>query len=228
MTSIDSLASTLTAEARGSVGDRVFSRNATGPYSRARTPPTGLPSFAQTRQRNLMTAASSRWANLMPSFERPHWYAYAARVPRHNALAQPFIDQPRNWFLGTDILRTVAYENTIFKAPRQFRRTHLTPFSVIYYALTDLIHVTFDPSDEWHDQRTDLLILFQSQPVSPGTYSRCQPYRYLGHVKGRQTPPAKFRPVWRPYAPQCFFVRGIALTNTNYMSRSHYARGIAI
>lgn len=225
MHSIATLVATLASEARGSVGDRVFSRNPFGPYNRARTAPTGLPSFAQIRIRNLMTAASARWASLAADVERPFWNRYARLVHRHNALGQPFIDQGRNWFIGADVLRHVAYFTTIFKAPREYRRTSLTPFTVRYFTLTDILRVSFEISDEWHNHRDSLLILFQSHAVPPTTFGRCRPYRYLGFIRGDQASPANFRPIF-PIAPgQAFFVRGVALNTSNYMSRSHWARG---
>ncbi len=173
-----------------------------------------------------MTASVARWASSSADLERPYWNAYAANVHRHNALGHPFIDQGRNWFLGADLLRTVAFSTTIFKAPREYRRTHLTPFTVRYFALTDVIRVTFNEADEWHDFRDSFLILFATAGLSLNTYSRCQPYRYLGRIRGTQSSPADLRPILPLAGGQAFFVRGVALNTSNYMSRSHWARGI--
>lgn len=226
MTSIGSLVNLLASEARGSVGNRVFSRNAYTAYDRARTPPTGLPSFAQTRMRLLMSQSTARWTSPAAAHERPFWTAYAANVHRHNALGHPFLDQGRNWFLGADLLRHVAFQPTIFKAPREYRRTSLTPFTVRYFPLTDVIRVSFNESDEWHDHRSDRLILFATAGLPLTTYGKNQPYRYLGNIRGDQASPAGFRPILPLAGGQAFFIRGVALSSSNYMSRSHWARGI--
>lgn len=173
-----------------------------------------------------MAASSTRWASPAAAYERPFWKAYATNVHRHNALGQPFIDQARNWFLGADVLRTLAYHTTIFKAPREYRRTSLTPFTVRFHAIRDIITVTFNEADEWHNFRESILILFATAGLPLTTYGKHQPYRYLGHVKGHLASPQNFRPILPLVGGQAFFVRGVALTSSNYMSRSHCTRGV--
>lgn len=227
MTSIPALVQQLTSEARGSVGAFTFSRNRDGSYVRARTVPTDPASFAQQAQRLRMTQSSSRWATLISARETALWKSYAAQVDRHNALGKAFHDQGRNWFLAMDLLRTQCTHASIFKAPRQNRRTHLSDFDCRYFTLTDIIRITPNPNDEWRWSPNDLMILFQSPAVSSAvTYHRA-PFRYLGHIHGNQALPANFRPVFPIPGGNWFFIRARALTVNNYLSRSVYSRGAA-
>jgi len=91
------------AEARGSMGGIVFSRNRGGAYIRNRTHPVNPNSTRQSEQRNLMREASDQWASLTQP-QRDAWNAYAPNVTRLNKLGETIQTTGRAEFIAVNIL----------------------------------------------------------------------------------------------------------------------------
>ena len=69
------------AEARGSVGGTVFSKNTYGMYMRNHTSPVQPQTPAQNAQRSGFTQASQRWRDTLTDAQRDAWKAYAEGTP---------------------------------------------------------------------------------------------------------------------------------------------------
>lgn len=95
----------LIAEARGSTGGVVFSRNRYGAYTRNRTKPVDPSTSAQNDQRTRMSASVVQWRDLDES-ERRAFNAKALTTPMTNRLGETFNPSGMNLFIrGATLLQ---------------------------------------------------------------------------------------------------------------------------
>ena len=78
------------ADARGSVGGTVFSRNASGAYMREKVTPVNPQSSRQTAVRSRLTTLSKEWADLS-EVQRSGWAALAQAYPRRDVFGNPLV-----------------------------------------------------------------------------------------------------------------------------------------
>lgn len=200
------------AEARGSVGGTVFSRNRTGAYTRNRSIPVNPGSVGQDQVRLGLSAANVVWVEVLDDEQRDLWGDYAANVPKTNKVGQTFNATGQNWFIGTFVKRFRAGLSPVLDAPTIFDRGPTDETIAIEANVTNQqLIVTFDDTMDWCDTDGAALIVQASGPVNPTVNFFKGPFSQYSTIDGDSvTPPTSpdtNGPTLAMAADQKFFAR---------------------
>lgn len=105
------------AEARGSIGGTVFSRNRHGAYMRNRVKPVNPNTERQANARLRVEQLQQHWRETLTDTERKAWEDYAKGTPTLNALGQSTILSGVNMYIRTNSLYLQAGGTRIDTAP---------------------------------------------------------------------------------------------------------------
>lgn len=178
------------AEARGSIGGTVFSRNRGGAYVRNRSVPTNPGSDNQDAVRQALAAAAAAWLNTLDDEQRSGWDNYGANVPRTNKVGSTINLTGQNWYTGVAVLRERAGLAQVDDAPTVYNRGVNDP--TVTALTTDgnaTIGITFDDTLDWADTDGAAMLVQIGQPVNPTINYYKGPFNLLGTIDGDGTTP---------------------------------------
>lgn len=191
------------AEARGSVGGTVFSRNTHGAYTRNRTVPVNPQTVRQTQMRIFLETLQQRWRETLSQAQRDAWESYARGTPGLNKLGFGTILSGINVYIRTNSLLLLAGGSINDTAPATngVAALPLTTFDSV--AATGIRVVTIDPAPALGDAT----MFWISSPKAKTVNFFNGPWFYTNYA---------FGPILLPYtvlgpafttAGQRFFVR---------------------
>lgn len=181
----------MVAEARGSVGGIVFSRNAAGAYVRTRTVPINPGSARQQAVRFAVAQLATRWVETLTIAQRASWETYGENVLLPNPLGQMrnvgglahYVrsNAPRIGF-SAGFLPIVDDAPTIFDLG-----TYTEPSCSLVNAATDDFQWAFDNTDAWAEEDDAAMMVFASKPQNQSVNFFKGPYRAAEAVLGSST-----------------------------------------
>lgn len=183
----------ITTYASGSVGDTVHSRNAHGPYTRARATPTNPNTNRQVRARRRWAEVAHRWCTVLTNAQRTGWNEYA-----RDRFASS--DRPRVQMLsGQQEYQRANYSRQyrmlgfVDDAPLTFRQPQWNvPWDVTNPA-GGYVFFRINTADEWANTDLSGMILFCSAVYGSTINFFNGPWRRAKIVRGYEaTPPAEY------------------------------------
>lgn len=206
--------SQIVAAASGSVGGCVYSRNRYGQYIRNRAVPVNPGSVFQDAVRSGLSALAVAWVSELTQVQRDGWDAYAAAVPRTDALGNTIHILGLNWYVAMNTLRLQSGLTRIDTAPIQQTGTSMTPPEPFANSpANEEFDVTFTNTDEWAGAVGGSLYVFVGQPTNITRNFMKGPFRLADRIAGAVVPPTSPATLVSPFAyaaGQKLWVRFIA------------------
>ncbi|MGH9817724.1 MAG: hypothetical protein ACRD6I_16745 [Candidatus Acidiferrales bacterium] len=184
--------------ASGSVGGVTYSHSRSGMYRRARSIPVNPNTTLQTQVRAALTAAVTRWTEVLTAAQRTSWDTYGANVPITNALGAPFNISGQNWYIAANtprlqsIAKLASAIAVVDPAPTMFDRGDFTtPGTPVYSVALGLALPFSTLIDAWSNEDGAAMLIFQGRPRNPSRQFFAGPYRLIGAIEGDSSmPPA--------------------------------------
>lgn len=174
----------LLAQASGSVGGIVYSRNQFGPYTRPRTLPLDPSTSAQIAVRNALSECVTAWNDTLTQSEREAWDVFARRVQTRDALGRTTNAGGVAMYVRANVPRIQANETSlprVDQAPTLFRNGPFTaPIRTVLNIVDDTIHPFIDPFDAWNSEAGAAMLFYVSLPQPLSIHFYRGPYRYAG------------------------------------------------
>ena len=179
------------ADARGSVGGQVFSKNRYGNYLRARITPVNPSSDRQQEVRNNLASLVERWSAVLTAAQRAAWNTYAANVPWVNKLGESIYLTGYNMYIRSNIAILQVGGTIVDAGPTTLSLPSTDPtFAVTASESTQLVSVAGDDTMDWLDEDGGWLSVSCSLPRSAGREYVQGPFRWMDAVEGDSvTPP---------------------------------------
>lgn len=108
------------ADASGSIGGTVFSRNRGGSYVRNRTTPLNPQTTFQSGVRSAFANLATRFATILTDFQREAWRAYGEIVPVPNALGDDRFLTGLQHYIRSNSLLSLAGGTIVDEPPSSF------------------------------------------------------------------------------------------------------------
>lgn len=108
------------ADASGSIGGTVFSRNRGGSYVRNRTTPLNPQTTFQSSVRSAFANLATRFATILTDFQREAWRAYGEIVPVPNALGDDRFLTGLQHYIRSNSLLSLAGGTIVDDPPSSF------------------------------------------------------------------------------------------------------------
>lgn len=190
------------ADARGSVGGTVFSRNRFGAYTRNRTIPVNPGTSPQTKIRSIMSVCRNAWFSTLTAAQRTAWDTYAAGVAMTNRIGEVIHLTGWNHFVRSASSLLYADESIVaagptdLSLPEQDETIAVTPSEA-----TGLLSIAYDDTQTWCDEDGAHMLIFVSRGKNPTVNFFKGPYRYAGKISGDSVaPPVSPQTVTSPFA----------------------------
>jgi hypothetical protein len=179
------------AEARGTLGGTVFSRNGSGAIARAWTKPVNPNTGPMQRAKNFFSAASAHWnAGVMTEAQRTAWRTYAAGVKWLNKLGETIILNGNSVFIQSGIARLTAGLTVLLDGPTTLTQASADEtFTVVADEANQELSISFDDTREWDITDGGAMTLFMGQPQNAGSLSFSGPYTLAGSILGQTSVP---------------------------------------
>jgi hypothetical protein len=193
--------SQIVSAASGSIGGCTYSRNRYGSYIRNRSVPVNPSSTEQQAVRSALATIAQAWASALTAAERDAWDAYAAAVPRVDALGNSQFVLGINWYVAINVLRLQSSIARLDAAPSILTGSALSPITMTG-ADADAPEITFTHTvaDEWNADG-GYLFVFTSHGTNPSRTFFKGPFRLADAVIGDTT-----TPIASPYTAPAAFV----------------------
>lgn len=192
--------SSVYTQASGSVGGLTYSRNGGGMYTRARAVPTNPNTPAQQAVKAFLSNLAQYWTNTLTAAQRQAWEAYAAAVPVRDSLGEERPISGNAMFCRCNMPRLVGGLAIVAAGPTTNTLAGLTPPSIVTATgSSGIISVSYTNTDGWANAVGGALLVFASQPQSPGVNFFKGPFRFAGKVLGAATPPTSPAAITSPF-----------------------------
>lgn len=176
--------SALLTQASGSIGGITASRNRGGMYFRSRTVPTDPQTEFQTTIRVALGSLVNRWNAQLTQQQRDDWNLYATMVTLLGPLGDPVQVSGINHFVRSNVPRSQASLAFAIDAPTEFNTGSLSGMGInSATAVSDLINVAFDDTEDWNLAGGSLLI-YVGRPQNGGISFYKGPFRFAANVLG--------------------------------------------
>ncbi len=178
----------LGAGVSGSCGDRTWTRNAHGPFHRARVTPANPQTFPQQFYRSRFRDLSRRWGINLTALQRSGWDAYATR--RRQYSRGPRIKLSGfNEYIRHNFPRRRNGIALVDDAPDLATGLEVTKMSVTMTAPSPNLMIDFNTSDPWRFWPSTYIIVNATdlRPSSINSYK--PPYRSRGRRLSTIIPP---------------------------------------
>jgi len=162
------------ADARGSVGGTVFSRNGSGAYMKQRTTPTYSATPKQTTQANIFAAVVSDWRNVLTIAQRLTWADLAVATTLRNKLGESFSPSGMQLFVRANNLLEITGQAHVAVAPNN-AVAPAAPLTLVYAIGTGIDITAIDGFD---DASAGFLLVRHSGPVGLTRNYWTGPYPY--------------------------------------------------
>jgi len=166
------------ADARGSVGGTVFSRNAAGAYMKQRTVPTYPGSAAQVARAALMTTIVDDWKTSMSDAARDDWNDLANQTTLTNKLGEQFRPSAFNLFVRANTLLDLCGLTHVTIPP--ISATAPTPIFVMQHTIDVGLHVT--AIGNWDNTPLGRTLLSWGMHIPQSIYYFKGPFTLLGSM----------------------------------------------
>lgn len=179
------------AEARGSVGGTVFSRNKAGAYMRNRVTPVNPGSSFQQNVRFAVATLASRWVEILTPAQRAAWETYSANVLLPNSLGQPRDVGGIAMYIRSNAPRVAfPYMTPVFvdDAPTIFDLgTFTQPDNLVFSEAAQTLSMGFDNTDAWANESGAAMMVYIGGPQNPSKQFYKGPYRFGEAILGDDT-----------------------------------------
>lgn len=178
------------AQASGSTGGLVYSRNGGGMYVRSRANPTNPNTEQQQAVRDAMRILVNAWTNSLTPTQRDDWNSYAFNTPTLNKLGEPTTKTGQQMYLRGNISRLQAALPRADDAPVIFDTSSFTPTDqVVAHSATNQITVSFDDTDDWANIDGGALLIYMGRPQNATRTFGKGPFQLALAVLGDGTTP---------------------------------------
>jgi len=177
------------ADARGSVGGNVFSRNRYGAYLRARTIPINPKTQRQVAARLIMAELSQRWQTVLTSTQRGEWETHAAAISFPNRVGQSTNLSGLAMYLRSNAAIVSAGGVIVDDGPTGLTLPGAdTTFAVTAGVGAGTLSIAFDAAKDWN---ADLgwLSVYMHQPQGASINFFGGPFRQAGALEGDTASP---------------------------------------
>lgn len=193
------------AEARGSIGGVVYSRNRGGMYMRNRSVPTNPNTARQQNVRLFMLTAAQYFSETLIAADRKTWEVYTQNTPATNRVGATIVLSGIAAFVRTNALRQLANLAILDKAPAtggEATAIKVNAPGISISAATQEIVINADTDlGNWSkDIDDDACIFSQGLPVDPNVLYFKGPFRTVYSLNGDSTSPHAF-----PFTIACVF-----------------------
>jgi len=176
-----------------------------------------------------MAAATQAWSATLTQAQRDGWNAYAAAVPKQDALGFQIFLLGINWFVAVNVLRIQDGEALLLAAPTILTGTSLTPPTINNIDVSEAnVDFNITIADPWNDDAGGRLYVFASRGTNASREFFKGPFRLAGSFSG--TVAANPLTVGLPFAVavgQKVWVRFIAQTVDGRLSADFITNAIA-
>lgn len=184
------LKTTVIAQPSGSLGGIVFSHNRGGQYMRNRSIPTNPNSIFQQTVRAAMASLAARWTDTLTAVQRLAWDTYAENVPLPNRVGDPINVGGLGMYVRSNVPRIQFGLAVVDDAPTTFNLGEWTaPGITSITASTSVAIITFEEADAWLDEDGSAMLIWDSDPKSPGVNYFKGPYKPSGTILGDAVTP---------------------------------------
>lgn len=174
----------------GAVGDIIASRNAYGPYIRARSPVTNPDTPAQQSVRATFAALVAAWKDTLTSPQRQNWYDYAHGNDLRNYCDQPVNRHGQGEFIHANLARVHAGLHRIDTPPSTYALPQFEPPTITQWQNVNQARVAFDLGD-YADQDGAALLIYCSPQLPTTRHYHTRPHQLAAVIQGdSSTPPA--------------------------------------
>ena len=190
------------AEARGSVGGTVFSRNTHGAYMRNRSVPVNPNTARQAAIRLKVEQLQAIWRDTLTTAQRTAWNDYASQTPVLNRVGQSTKLSGINMYIRTNSLYLTAGGTRIDAAPPV---NGVAPLPDITYNGTTVLGVNVtavNPSMA----ANDAMLFFVSPPKAQSVNFFGSGFTITKFTLGVQTLPFNLIPALTPLVGQRYFI----------------------
>ena len=133
----------LTNRVRGSIGDRTFSANASGPYVRQRVVPLNPDTPLQQQVRRGFRRIVRRWSGWLDDDARSRWNAYARAMVRTSPIKRTAHPSGRDEFLRLNLMRQAFGLLDHYYPPQAFNVAWQLPYVITMTAPSPLIAINW-------------------------------------------------------------------------------------
>lgn len=185
--------------ASGSIGGLTASRNAGGPYFRARAVPINPNTTLQNDVRATIADLSNRWSNVLTKVERDAWTLYADNVPLTGPLGAERTVSGLAMYVRGNLSRGQAALIRADAAPVIFDTGDFSPVTdVIIVGQT--VTFVFTNTDDWANEDEAAMLVYIGRPQNPGVNYFTGPYQFAGQIDGDGiTPPTSPAVITSPF-----------------------------
>ena len=201
----------------GSIAGLVYSHNAGGLYTRARSIPTNPGSAQQTAVRNALSGLASAWANTLTTAQRAAWAVYAANVPLIGPLGNARKVSGIAQFIRSNTPRLQAGLTEVDDGPTDYTLAAFVNPTITVTAASPEFSIVFDNTDTWATATGGAMLVYASRPQSPGINYFKGPYQLAGKIAGATVAPTSPQTLTSPFvltAGQQVFFR-VEVTNAD-------------
>ncbi|MBA7623490.1 hypothetical protein ES703_30886 [subsurface metagenome] len=189
------------ADARGSVGGVVLSKNSTSHYMRTRTIPVNPRStvcklnndhgFAsQSKIRAAMAALTVRWSTVLTNDERLSWELYATNVTVQNKLGEAIKLSGMNHYLRCNVIRYAHYSSAFDAGPTTFEIPEQDPTLIFQPEVHEQkCKITFDDTMAWVDEDLAAMQIWMGRPQNAQRTFYGGPYLGIKDKAGKSVGP---------------------------------------
>jgi len=150
------------ADARGSVGGTVFSRNSAGAYMKQRTVPTYRATARQVAVAALLSTVINDWKVNLSTAERVLWNGLASITSLPNKLGEQFAPSGLNLFVKSNMMLDLTGQAHVTAAPV----AAIAPQPALTFAHTPTDGIRITDIGNWDNTPTGY-VYFQRSPAMP-------------------------------------------------------------
>jgi hypothetical protein len=194
--------------ASGSAGDTVYSRNASGAYTRPRVTPIDPNTSRMQRVRSRWANITAMWAGTLTGDQRALWNEYGSVRVRKREDGRIVQLSGQQWFMHVNQSRQVVALGTILTPPTTLTAPAWQLPGVNNFIAAGAVTVQFDNTEAWANEAGGALIVFvgMDQPTSHTFFAG--PWRRAGFILGNPgVPPISPRNLSDPFVPTTAFNR---------------------
>jgi len=175
--------------ASGKIGGIVYSRNASGAYTRALSVPVDPQSIYQTAVRNAFSFLADYWMSTLTAAQRAEWDLYASNVTVIDKLGDAIYISGFNHFVRSNTPFKTVFGSVVADGPANFNLGEVSNITVTASEATQFLSITFNAGDEWVSEDGAALFVYQSRPKNKSINFCKGPYRLVGTLLGNSAVP---------------------------------------
>ncbi len=180
----------MVADARGSIGGTVFSRNRYGAYVRNKTKPINPNTALQQEVKASLAFLTDRWSQTVTAAQRTAWDLYAASVVMTNKLGESINLSGFNHYIRSNLALKRAGRTLVDAGPVIFEIPDADPtFAVTGSEATQELTFTYDATLAWDTETGGYIFFYQGTPQNPQRNFFGGPWRFIGLIAGADGAP---------------------------------------